>query len=110
MQNFGGYQLEATKLAIYPNQGDNLPYVVLGLCGEAGEIADKVKKILRDDDGKLSYEKREALLAELGDVLWYVSQIAQELGEELGDVAERNLKKLWDRRDRNQLGGSGDTR
>lgn len=108
--NIDDYQLEAAKTAIYPNRGSNLPYVVLGLVGEAGEIANKAKKVLRDDGGKITSAKADDLAAELGDVLWYVAMIADELGVKLSDVAATNLAKLASRQSRNQLQGSGDAR
>lgn len=88
----------------------NLVYTTGKLNGEAGELIELVCKAIRDDNGKLTAERREALRAELGDVLWYVSQIATCLGIYLDDVANRNLIKLQDRKDRGVLHGSGDTR
>jgi NTP pyrophosphatase (non-canonical NTP hydrolase) len=79
-------------------------------CGEAGEAAEKVKKALRDDGGVLTEERRAALGAELGDVLWYVAQLATEAGLDLDTLAEENLVKLLSRQERNVLQGSGDTR
>jgi NTP pyrophosphatase (non-canonical NTP hydrolase) len=90
--------------------GQNPIYPTLGLCGEAGEVADKVKKVLRDQDGVFSDDTRQALMLELGDVLWYVAQLSSELGFELNAVAEANLSKLASRAARNVIGGSGDHR
>jgi NTP pyrophosphatase (non-canonical NTP hydrolase) len=104
------YQHRSRATAVYPQAGDNLLYPTLGLCGEAGEVAEKVKKMLRDDGGVLSDERREALGKELGDVLWYVAQVATEAGLELEALAEANLAKLLSRRDRGVLTGSGDDR
>ena len=87
-----------------------LVYPALGLAGEAGELANKVKKVLRDHGGHLSEEAREAILAELGDVLWYVAQVATDLGESLEAVAQANLAKLRSRKERGRLGGDGDDR
>lgn len=83
---------------------------VLGLIGESGEFADKVKKIIRDKDGTLSDEDRTEIAKELGDVLWYVNSLAHLLGTNLSDVAEQNLTKLASRKARGVLGGKGDNR
>ena len=83
--------------------------VGLGL-GEAGEVQGKIKKLLRDDNGAISDEKRLAIAAELGDLLWYVAQACNELDVRLCDVARLNLAKLADRQERGVLQGSGDTR
>ena len=107
---FQEYQRESRKTAIYPLAGANLVYPVLGLVGEAGEIANKVKKIQRDDQGVMSDERREALREELGDVLWYLAQVATEINVDLNEIATNNLKKLFSRKDRGVLHGSGDTR
>lgn len=89
---FEEYQKEAQKTALYP-EAYRLVYPALGLAGEAGELANKVKKVLRDHGGRLSEEAREAILAELGDVLWYVAQVATDLGESPEAVAQANLAK-----------------
>lgn len=104
------YQERSRATAVYPDAGDNLLYPTLGLCGEAGEVAEKVKKMVRDDAGVLSEERRAALSKELGDVLWYAAQLATEAGLDLGEIAEANLAKLLSRRDRGVLQGSGDDR
>ena len=104
------YQMESRKTAIYPNRGKNAIYPTLGLAGESGEVADKVKKVLRDNNGFFDKKSKEAIKLELGDVLWYVSQLATELGFELEEVAEANLKKLFNRKLRGQISGSGDNR
>ena len=104
------YQLRSRATAVYPAAGDNLTYPALGLCGEAGEVAEKVKKAIRDDGGVLTDERRAALAAELGDVLWYMAQLATEAGLRLDTIAEENLSKLLSRQERNVLQGSGDTR
>ena len=88
----------------------NYYYPALGLAGEAGEIANKVKKIMRDDNCILTDEKKEDLIGELGDVLWYLAALATELGIDLGEVAEKNIEKLFSRKERGKLGGSGDAR
>jgi NTP pyrophosphatase (non-canonical NTP hydrolase) len=104
------YQQRSRATAVYPDAGHNLTYPALGLCGEAGEAAEKVKKALRDDRGVLTDERRSALAAELGDVLWYVAQLATEAELDLDAIAEENLSKLLSRQERNVLQGSGDTR
>lgn len=105
VSDFDAYQLKAKGTAIYAEKVA-LPYLSLGLAGEAGEFAGKVAKHYRDqtrlDD--------EDLIKELGDMLWFVSQMADYLGYDLSEVAERNLKKLADRKDRGVIGGSGDNR
>ena len=108
--DLNSYQQQAGSTAHYPCRGSNVLYPTLGLCGEAGEVADKVKKVIRDQDGVFSTERREAIVMELGDVLWYVSQLADELGYSLEAVASANLEKLASRAARDQLGGSGDDR
>lgn len=108
---FDTYQYSAMSLAIYPGRGTgDLSYPMLGLNGEAGEAAEQWKKALRDDGGKLTEDRRKAVLKELGDVLWYVTACATEAGFSLREVAEANLAKLNDRAARGKLGGSGDER
>jgi NTP pyrophosphatase (non-canonical NTP hydrolase) len=104
------YQAKAKKTALYPDVGNNLIYPTLGLAGEAGEVANNVKKIMRDSEGKLDEVRREKLVSELGDVLWYVSQIASELNIELEEVARRNVEKLYSRLERGVISGDGDNR
>jgi NTP pyrophosphatase (non-canonical NTP hydrolase) len=109
--DFFQYQHSTAVTAKYPTDGLNgLLYTALGLASEAGEVAGKVKKILRDDNGELTEEKKMQLVDELGDVLWYCSQLASEMGESLEYVARRNIMKLQDRNDRGVIGGSGDNR
>ncbi len=104
------YQHGARATACYPNVGQNPIYPTLGLTGEAGEVADKVKKVLRDQQGVFDLDTRQAIKLELGDVLWYVAQLASELGFDLEDVAQANLDKLASRASRGQISGSGDQR
>jgi NTP pyrophosphatase (non-canonical NTP hydrolase) len=104
------YQLRSRATAVYPGVGENLLYPTLGLCGEAGEVAEKIKKMIRDDAGALTDERRAALSKELGDVLWYLAQIATEADLELDAIAEANIEKLSSRQRRNVLQGSGDDR
>ncbi len=107
---FAEYQEESRKTAIYPNAGLNYIYPTLGLVNEAGEVAGKVKKISRDDAGVVTDEKRTEIKKELGDVLWYIAQVASEFNLDLDKVAEANLEKLFSRQDRGTLKGSGDNR
>lgn len=107
---FSEYQRRSRETAVYPQLGDNLVYPALGLCGEAGETAEKIKKAIRDDGGVLTDERRDALAAELGDVLWYVAQLATEAGLDLETIADANLEKLASRQERRVLHGSGDDR
>ncbi len=106
---FSTYEKQISEFAIYPEAGKGTPlalaYCALGLTGEAGEYSEKVKKLIRD--GKLD---KPLAAKELGDVLWYLTSCANELGYSLQDVAEINLVKLTDRKERGVLQGSGDTR
>ena len=104
------YQHESRSTARYPDAGNNLIYPTLGLTGEAGEVADKVKKLIRDRDGVVDQSFTEDVALELGDVLWYVAQLATELGLSLDAVASANLRKLKSRSQRGTLGGEGDHR
>src|SRR3990167_2819643 len=97
---FDEYQKRSRETAIYPNVGSNYIYPTLGLAGESGEVSDKIKKILRDDNGSPSSDRVEDLKKELGDVLWYLSQLSTELGLSLEDIANANLDKLLSRKDR----------
>lgn len=110
--NLNDYQQQASETAIYPGAGEilGLTYTTLGLCSEAGEIAGKVKKIIRDDNGEISEEKLDALSDEVGDTLWYIAQLAEELNRRLDGIAQRNLDKLNSRKERGVIGGSGDNR
>jgi NTP pyrophosphatase (non-canonical NTP hydrolase) len=108
--DFAEYQSLSRRTATYPRAGEDMTYPALGLCGEAGEVAEKVKKTLRDDGGVLSDERRAALSRELGDVLWYLSQLATEADLDLETIAADNLEKLLSRQDRGVLRGSGDDR
>lgn len=110
MKTFKEYEEVMLPLARYPNIGNNYVYPTLGLTGEAGEFADKIKKIIRDKEGVISAEDRVGLLKELGDVLWYVTSCARELDSSLPEVAEMNITKLLDRNKRNVLQGEGDER
>jgi NTP pyrophosphatase (non-canonical NTP hydrolase) len=91
---FEEYQEAAGTTALYPNRLRNLEYPTLGLAGEAGEVANIVKKIQRDHGGVITEEVRAKLKDELGDVLWYISACADELGLTLSQIAEYNVDKL----------------
>ena len=108
--DFDNYQIEARKTAIYPDKDKNFIYPTLGLVGESGEVAEKIKKILRDKNGIFDYESKLALKKELGDVLWYLSNLCDELEFSLNDVANENLEKLNLRISRGKISGSGDDR
>lgn len=103
------YQRESRRTAEYPREAW-LAYPALGLAGEAGEVAEHAKKAIRDDEGKVSDERKTAMSKELGDVLWYVAQLASELELSLDDIAKQNLEKLFSRQARGVLSGSGDDR
>lgn len=104
------YQTAALQTAIYPNMSDNFIYPTLGLVGEAGEVAEKAKKIIRDGDGTLTPETREKMAMELSDVCWYVAVLAYELDYTLEEIMQMNIDKLASRQARGVLSGSGDNR
>lgn len=108
------YQMKAAKYDLFGATSDfkevGFLEKVLGLVGEAGETADKIKKILRDKDGLVSDEDRDLVVKELGDTLWYIAAISRYLGVELSEVASENIEKLESRYRRNKLHGAGDER
>lgn len=108
---FDEYQTKALTTIISTNDElkDTLHWV-LGINGEAGEVAEKVKKIIRDQDGNFTDDNKAELAKEIGDVLWYLAVFAHQLGFSLDDVAKANLEKLSSRKQRGVLGGSGDNR
>ena len=108
--NFDEYQARSGETAIYPDRGSNYIYPTLGLAGEAGEVAEKVKKVIRDKNGIMDQETKGKISKELGDVLWYVAQLATELELSLNDIADANISKLQSRKERGSLSGSGDLR
>ena len=108
--DFETYQKKARLTAQYPNLGSNNIYPTLGLVGEAGEVAEKVKKVIRDKEGKFDEESKNAIKKELGDVLWYLSTLCSELQFNLDDVALLNLEKLKLRAAKGKISGSGDNR
>jgi NTP pyrophosphatase (non-canonical NTP hydrolase) len=107
---YGSYQEESRKTYSDIATNDFIVYPTLGLVNEAGEFAGKIKKIFRDKGGEFSQEDKEALKGELGDVLWYLTQICTNLGFSLEEVAEGNLDKLFSRLERGKIQGDGDNR
>ena len=120
--HFNEYQVLAQRTAIYPSKGTNLVYPALKLCGEAGEVAEKIGKLMRDkayvvggntakwESSSEQLEWEDALIKELGDVLWYVAAIATELNIDLDYIAAKNIDKLARRMQAGTLRGSGDNR
>lgn len=108
--NFTDYQQKSRATAKYPVIGHGVIYPTLGLANEAGEVAGKIKKIFRDKGGIIGEAEQEALKSELGDVLWYLSQVCTELDIALDEVAETNITKLLDRQARGKIQGDGDNR
>lgn len=107
--DFSIYQAATATTAIYSDDVA-INYTTMGLCSEAGEVAGKVKKAIRDADGEITMERRIEILDELGDVLWYAARLAAALGADLNDVAKYNLDKLSDRKQRGVISGDGDKR
>ena len=108
--DFERYQRESRKTWRLVHTDHAIVYPTLGLVNEAGEVAGKIKKIFRDKDGVISEPDREALKSELGDVLWYLTQICTELDLSLEEVAAQNITKLFDRLERGVIRGEGDVR
>tara|TARA_Y100000816_G_C25963719_1_gene502862 strand:+ start:69 stop:398 length:330 start_codon:yes stop_codon:yes gene_type:complete len=108
--DFKTYQKKARTTAQYPDLGSNYIYPTLGLVGEAGEVAEKVKKVIRDKKGIFDEDSRNAIKKELGDVLWYISNLCNEFNFELDSVAIKNLEKLQSRVSKGRISGSGDDR
>ena len=108
--DFKTYQNKARETALYPNLGSNAVYPTLGLVGEAGEVAEKVKKVIRDNNGIFDDESKDGIMKELGDVLWYLSNLCTEFNFTLDDVALKNLDKLKSRKIKGTITGSGDDR
>lgn len=103
------YQKMALETAIYPNEYKVI-YPALGMAGEAGEVADKVKKIIRDNNSKIDNEKALEIAKEIGDVLWYCATMANDLGFDLETIAKMNYQKLHSRQQRGVISGNGDNR
>ena len=108
--DFKTYQKQARLTAQYPNLGSNNIYPTLGLVGEAGEVAEKVKKVIRDKKGVFDEESKKGIKKELGDVLWYLSNLCNEFDFTLEEVALQNLEKLKLRAANGKISGSGDDR
>lgn len=103
------YQKMALETAIYPKEYKVI-YPALGMAGEAGEVADKVKKIIRDNNSKINDEKALEIAKEVGDVLWYCATMANDLGFDLETIAKMNYEKLYSRQQRGKISGNGDNR
>ena len=103
------YQNKAIETAIY-GAGYAVVYPTLGLAGESGEVADKVKKVLRDKNGEFTDEIKAELAKEIGDVLWYCAALSRDLGFDLETICQMNIDKLNSRKQRNMISGSGDNR
>ena len=108
--DFKTYQKKARLTAQYPNLGSNNIYPTLGLVGEAGEVAEKVKKVIRDKNGIFDEESKRGIKKELGDVLWYLSNLCNEFDFSFEEVAIQNLEKLKLRASNGKISGSGDDR
>jgi NTP pyrophosphatase (non-canonical NTP hydrolase) len=108
--DFDDYQKFCKSTAVYPKIGRSFVYPLIGLQGEVGEVSEKIKKMFRDDKGKLTEEKKIEIVKELGDVVWYISQIATEFDVKFSDVIKGNIEKLTSRQQRGKLHGSGDNR
>lgn len=104
------YQIRAKETAIYPTLGHPVVYPALGLAGEAGEVSEKVKKLMRDFDGNLTPSLALNIALEVSDVLWYIAAVANEIGYSLEEIASLNLAKLKSRQERGTLNGNGDHR
>jgi len=109
-KDFDKYQKFTSSTAVYPKQGKNFIYPLIGLQGEVGEVSEKVKKVIHDDKGKLTEEKRLEIVKELGDVVWYISQLSTEFKVKFSDVIKGNIEKLSSRKTRGKIHGSGDNR
>lgn len=112
MKDFSTYSEAVAELAVYRGKGKwgDIVYPTLGLVGEAGEVAEKVKKILRDKQGVIDDEERRTVGLELGDVLWYIVALANEFDYTLEDIARMNIEKLTSRKARGTIHGNGDDR
>jgi len=107
IDTFDDYQIAAMRTKSYDG---SVYYPTLGLTGEAGEVANQVKKLWRDDGNTVTKQRRQSIAAELGDVLWYIAALCTDLGLNMGDVARKNAEKLLSRKRRRQIHGEGDSR
>lgn len=108
--NFDDYQQKSQVTDGGTKIGTHFAYLTIGLVGEAGELANKIKKVFRDDNGIVSEARKAEIEQELGDVLWYIAQLATDFDLTLSDIAQSNLDKLLSRQNRGTLHGSGDIR
>lgn len=108
--NFEEYQKLSRQTAIYSDMGKNYIYPALGLAGETGEVIEKIKKLMRDKDKIIDDNFKSDISKEMGDVLWYLSQLASEFNLSLDDIASLNIEKLLSRKERGKLHGDGDDR
>lgn len=112
--SFNTYQKFTNETAVYTGHGSAtiqaLSYVGLGLAGESGEVCEKLKKTIRDNNGIISDEIKSSLIKELGDVLWYIARLCEELQVNMQDVVETNVAKLLARKEQNKIHGNGDNR
>jgi NTP pyrophosphatase (non-canonical NTP hydrolase) len=105
------YQKQALVTAVFTgDEFKDLSHWVLGISGEAGEIAEKIKKIIRDKDAVLTSQDKEELVKEMGDVLWYLAVLTKHIGYDFSEVGDRNIAKLRSRQARGKIQGSGDNR
>lgn len=106
---FNEYKSEAIRTAIYP-QNYKIIYPALGMCGECGEVVEKIKKVIRDNQGIFDTDKTKEIEKELGDVLWYIANICNDLNINFDNVAQNNINKVNARLQNNTLHGKGDNR
>lgn len=111
---FNEYQKKSRVTALYHNAGNNFVYPAFGLAGETGEVLEKIKKLMRDgsifEPSGVPEEKKQELAKEMGDVVWYLAQLATEFGLSFDDIATMNLEKLTSRLERGTIHGEGDNR
>ena len=103
------YQKAALETAMYPKEY-KIIYPALGITGEAGECSDKIKKVIRDNNGEFTDEKKQEIAKEIGDVLWYCAVLSKDIGYSLEEIGILNIEKLQSRKVRNKINGSGDNR